>query len=166
MKNKIRFQWPKIMNLMVGPIGQNYSPSEFGFDSANFWLWLAIFDFGLLFMTTPLELTDFDLWTQSKVVLGRSDQVVILREGRWDPTGVDFDTIADKLSARIARPRAGSWSQIFADIVRCEQRMLLNKLYSYLALSTTLDYVQKIIPIIIIDTALKTPASLSPKFHL
>ena len=37
--------------------------------------------------------------------------------------------------------------------------MLLNKLYSYLALSTTLDYVQKIIPIIIVDTALKTPAT-------
>ena len=62
-KNQIRFQRPNIKIFMEGPIGQNYSPSEFGFDSVNFWLWLAIFDFGLLFMTTPLKLTDFDLWT-------------------------------------------------------------------------------------------------------
>ena len=35
--------------------------------------------------------------------------------------------------------------------------MLLNKLYSCLALLTTLDHVQKIIPIIIVDTSKLLP---------
>lgn len=37
--------------------------------------------------------------------------------------------------------------------------LLLDKLHLYLALLATLDYVQKIILIVIIDTTLKTPAT-------
>ena len=45
---------------------------------------------------------------------------------------------------------------------------LINKLCPYLALLATLNYVQKIISIIIVDTALKTPAThlLTPTYKI
>ena len=97
----------------------------------------------------------------------RSELVRPLQKRRWTPMRADEWAHSRFSSDTAGRPRPVSWSQIFADIVRCEQRMLLNKLYSYLALSTTLDYVQKIIPITIVDTSKLLPpiSSLSPKFQ-
>ena len=100
-------------------------------------------------MFSPSQKLFWAGWAQS-LFSGKADgiwQVLILT---W------FWNNSRYLSAQTMCPWAGLWSQIIIDI---EQRMLLNKLYSYLALSTTFDYIQKIIPIIIIDTALKTPAT-------